>query len=180
MPATDWLAIGNNAVSGSGLGAGSAYASSATLTDVSPAPQYTSQTWGPLYVGQKWRWVAYAIASNTATPTLLLGVYYGGVTGTALCTSGAITTTTAMSAWTWRIEVDSEVISTGTSGTIRSYGWIDIPTSATAVTRQQMNGTAQDVTVNTTTTSALTVGAQWGASSASNTLTIKGFKIEQG
>jgi hypothetical protein len=180
MPATDWLAIGNNTVSGAGLGAGSAYASSAALTDVSPAPQYMSQTWGPVCVGQKWRWVAYFIASNTGTPTLAVGIYYGGIAGTALQTSGSITTTTAMSNWLWRMEVDSEVIAVGTSGTIRSYGWIDIPTSATAVTRQQMNGTAQDVTVNTTTTSALTVGAQWGTSNSSNTLTVKGFKIEQG
>ena len=139
-----------------------------------------SQTWGPMFVGQKWRFIAWAIASNTSTPTLNLGVYYGGVAGTALCTSGAVTTTGSMSAWQWLITVDCEVITVGSSGTIRSYGWIDIPTSSTAVTRQSMSATAQDVTVNTGTNSALTFGATWGTSNASNTLTCKGFKIETG
>ena len=42
-----------------------------------------------------------------------------------------------------------------------------------------MSATAQNVTVNTTTNSALTVGATWGTNSASNTLTLKGYMIEQ-
>ena len=179
MPAQTWQMVANSPISGAGQGAGSAYASSASATDVSPAPQFQSQTWGPMYAGQKWRFTGYAIASNTGTPTLNLGVYYGGVAGSALCTSGTVTTTTAMSAWQWLIVVECEVITIGSSGAIRSYGWVDIPTSATAVTRQSMNGTAQDVTVNTTTNSALTFGATWSASSSSNTLTCKGFKIEQ-
>ena len=180
MPATTWQAVLNSPVSGAGQGAGAAYASSSSATDVSPAPQFMSQTWGPSYAGQKFRFTAYATASNTSTPTLNLGIYYGGVGGSALCTSGTITTTTAMSSWQWLIVVEAEVITIGSSGTIRSYGWVDIPTSATAITRQAMNGTGQDVTVNTTVNSALTFGATWGSSSSSNTLTCKGFKIEQG
>lgn len=175
MPNQGWVANVNSP----GQGAGTAYASSTSATDVSPAPQFFSQTYGPMYIGQRWRFTGYAIASNTATPTLNLGVYYGGVAGVALCTSGAVTTTTAMSSWWWRFEVNSEVITLGSSGTIRSFGWIYIPTSATAVTVQQMSATAQDVTVNTGTNSALTFGATWGTSSASNTLTSKGWIIEQ-
>jgi hypothetical protein len=180
MPAQTWISVANSPVSGAGEGAGSAYSNSTAATDVSPAPQYMSQTWGPMYIGQKWRFIAWSTASNTGTPTLNLGIYYGGVAGQALCTSGTVTTTTAMSSWQWLITVDAEVITLGSSGTIRSYGWIDIPTSATAVTRQSMSSTSQDVTVNTTTNSALTFGATWGTANASNTLTCKGFKIEQG
>lgn len=175
MPLQSWVA----AFPTPGQGAGTAYASSNTATDVSPAPQFLSQTYGPMYPGQKWRFTGYAIASNTGTPTLNLGVYYGGVAGQALATSGAVTTTTAMSSWWWRIEVISEVITIGSSGAVRSFGWIYIPTSATAVTVQQMSATAQDVTVNTTTNSALTFGATWGTSNASNTLTAKGWVAEQ-
>jgi hypothetical protein len=175
VPNQSWIA----AVNSPGEGAGAAYANSSAATDVSPAPQFNSQTYGPMYIGQKWRWTAYAIASNTSTPTLNLGFYYGGVAGTALITSGAITTTTAMSSWWWRWIAYSEVISLGSSGTIRTYGWIDIPTSATAVTTQQMSSTSQDVTVNTTTNSALTAGATWGTANSSNTLTLKGFILEQ-
>lgn len=175
MPFQAWVSNVNSP----GEGAGAAYASSAAATDVSPAPQYNSQTYGPMYIGQRWRWTAYAIASNTATPTLNVGFYYGGVSGTALITSGAITTTTAMSSWWWKWEAFSEVIAVGSSGSIRTYGWVYIPTSATAVTVQQMSATSQDVTINTTTNSALTAGATWGASSPSNTLTCKGFILEQ-
>lgn len=174
MPIQAWSAIVNTP----GQGAGTAYASSNTATDVSPAPQFQSQTYGPMYVGQRWRWTAYAIASNTSTPTLNLGFYYGGVAGTALITSGAITTTTAMSNWWWKWEAVSEVITLGSSGTIRTYGWIYIPTSATAVTVQQMSATSQDVTINTTSNSSMTAGATWGTSSASNTLTLRGFVLE--
>jgi hypothetical protein len=162
-----------------GQGAGAAYANSSAATDVSAAPQFMSQTYGPMYVGQRWRWTATAIASNTGTPTLNLGFYYGGVAGTALATSGAITTTTAMSSWWWKWEAYSEVIALGSSGTIRTYGFIYIPTSSTAVTVQQLSATTQDVTANTTTNSALTAGATWGTASSSNTLTLKEFFIEQ-
>ena len=169
-----WVANVNNP----GQGAGAVYNTSNTPADVSPAPQFQSQTYGPMYVGQRWKHTAYAIASNTGTPTLNLGIYYGGVAGTALATSGLITTTTAMSSWWWRIEVESEVISLGSSGAIRSFGWIYIPTSATATTVQQMSGTAQDVSVNTGTNSALTVGATWGTNNSANTLTLKGYRID--
>lgn len=179
MPAQTWLSVANSPISGAGQGAGAVYNSSAAATDVSPAPQFISQTWGPMYQGQRWRFRGIAVASNTGTPTLNLGVYYGGVAGVALCTTGAVTTTTAMSGWQWIFEVTAEVITIGSSGTIRCYGWADIPTSSTAVTRQQMSGTAQDVTVNTTTNSALTAGATWGTSNASNTLTLKSWLIEQ-
>ena len=175
MPLQSWVSSAPTP----GQGAGTAYASSAAAADVSPAPQFFSQSYGPTYTGQRWRFTGWAIASNTGTPTLNLGVYYGGVAGVALCTSGAITTTTSMSGWSWRVEVHAEVITIGSTGTIRSYGWVYIPTSATAVTVQQMTGTAQDVTVNTGTNSALTFGATWGTSSASNTLTVKGWQIEQ-
>lgn len=175
MPFQSWMACVNSP----GEGAGAAYNTSTSATDVSPAPQYMSQTYGAMYVGQRWRFIGYATASNTSTPTLNLGVYYGGVAGTALCTSGAITTTTAMSGWWWKIEVYTEIRTLGSSGTAYSMGWIDIPTSATAVTRQQMSSTAQTATVNTTTNSALTFGATWGTSSASNTLTVQGWSIEQ-
>ncbi len=175
MPGQWWISNVNSP----GEGAGSAYASSNSAADVSPAPQFLSQTYGPMYAGQRWRFIGWATASNTATPTLNLGVYYGGVGGTPLCTSGTVLTTVSMSSWWWKIEVYTEIRSVGSSGTAYSMGWIYIPTSATAVTVQQMSGTAQTATVNTTTNSALTFGATWSANSSSNTLTVQGWSIEQ-
>jgi hypothetical protein len=163
-----------------GEGAGAAYNTSTTLTDVSAAPQYMSQTYGAMYVGQRWRLTAHGIFSTTSTPTLLLGFYYGGVAGTALAATAATTTGSAAAAWPWRLELLMSVRSLGSSGTVWCQGWVDFPTSLTALTRTAIPLTnAQLVTVNTTTNSALTTGAQWGTSSASNTLTCEDMIIEQ-
>lgn len=173
MPAQFWV----SEVTSPGQGAGAAYASSASVTDVSPGnPQYL--TVPPLYVGQKFHLVAYGIFSNTGTPTLNLGFYYGGVAGTALLTSGAITTTTGATSWPWHMEAWVEVKTLGTTGTVWSKGWLDLPTSLTAIARTSMPATqTQPVTVDTTTAKAITAGATWGTSSASNTLTLQGYHV---
>ena len=85
MPFQTWVATVNSP----GQGPGAAYNTSTSATDVSPAPQFNSQTFGQMYVGQRWRFTAYGIYSNTSTPTLNMGIYYGGVAGTALSTLGA-------------------------------------------------------------------------------------------
>jgi len=163
-----------------GQGAGTAYASSTTITDVSPAPQFMSQTFGPMYVGQRWQLVAHGIFSTTGTPNLTLGFYYGGVAGTALAATAATATGSGAAAWPWRLELQMSVRSLGSSGTVWCQGWVDFPTSLTAVTRTAIPTTnAQLVTINTTTNSALTCGATWGTSSASNTLTCEDLIVLQ-
>lgn len=173
MPAQFWVSN----VTSPGQGAGTAYASSSSATDVSPGnPQYL--TVPPLYVGQKFHLVAYGIFSNTGTPTLNMGFYWGGAAGTALLTSGAIATTTAATAWPWQMEAWVEIKSIGTSGTAWSKGWLDLPTSLTAIARTSMPATqTQPVTIDTTTAKAITAGATWGTSNASNTLTCEGFHV---
>ena len=58
-------------------------------------------------------------------------------------------------------------------------GFVDIATSLTAVTRIPIPATAlATVTIDTTTAKAITIGAQWGTASASNTLTVQGVLIE--
>jgi hypothetical protein len=175
VPAQFWVSSPNSP----GQGAGAAYASSTSATDVSPAnPQWF--TVPPLYVGQKFRFIAYGIFSNTSTPNLTLGFYWGAVAGTALLTSGVIATTTGATAWPWAMECITEVKTLGTSGTVWSKGWLDLPTSLTAIARTSMPATqTQPITVDTTTAKAVTAGATWGTNSASNTLTCEGFIVEQ-
>jgi hypothetical protein len=169
------LLPGSNAV---GVGAGAAYASSTTLTDVSPAPQITLAA-NSLYVGQRLRVKGYGIFSNTGTPTLLFGIYYGGVAGTALAATGATTTTTGATSWPFDVELDILVKSVGTSGTVWCNGKVNLGTSLTAMTPIWLPSTqSQPVTINTTTANALTLGAQWGTNSASNTLTVEDFYAE--
>lgn len=158
--------------------AGTALASSTTLTDVSVAPQFVLPA-NFLQAGSAMRFTAFGTFSNTATPTLLLGIYYGGVAGTALAATGATTTTTGATNWPWRIELTTTVRTVGSSGTAISQGFVDLGTSLTAVSRIPIPATAlATVSIDTTAAKALTVGAQWGTSNASNTLTLHGFQIE--
>jgi len=177
MPMQAWEACVNSP----GQGAGSALSNSTAATDISAAPQYQSQTYGQMYVGQRWRFTAYGIMSTASSSqgTLNLGFYYGGVAGTALITTSALTPTASASSWWWQIQAFLEVRSLGSSGTVWSQGYFDSPTSATAVTRTQMSGTSQTVSINTTTNSSLTCGATWGTASSSNSITCEGILIEQ-
>lgn len=158
--------------------AGAAYNTSVTLTDVSPAPQIVLPA-NQLDVGMVLRLRAFGTFSNTGTPTLLLGFYYGAVAGTALAATSAVTTTTGATNWQWSMEYEGRVRSTGTGGTVLGAGWVDLATSLTALTHRPIPETAlATVTTDTTTAKALTVGAQWGTSSASNTLTCHHFSVE--
>jgi hypothetical protein len=159
-------------------GPGAAYNTSTTLTDVSPASQYTTAP-NSLYVGTVLSLHAFGSFSNTATPTLLLGFYYGGVAGIALAATSAITTTTGATNWPFEIRWKGIVRSTGTSGTIMGKGEVWIPTSLTAGAWRPIPETAlATVAIDTTAAKTLTLGAQWGTSSASNTLTVQGFIVK--
>ncbi len=158
---------------------GSALASSTTLTDISPTPNKTVPA-NFLLPGMKLRLKAAGFFSNTSTPTLLLGFYVGGVAGTALAATSAITTTTGATAWPFSMAVDLQVRAIGTSGTVMPMnGWLDLATSLTAFTHRPIPETAlATVTWDTTAAKAVTVGAQWGTSSASNTITCVDFDLE--
>src|SRR5436190_623202 len=84
--------------------AGVALANSTTLTDISPGA-----TTNPLYVsglapGTIVEVEAWGTLATAAAVSVLVGVYYGGVAGSALgaSTSFAIASTTSV-AWPWRI-----------------------------------------------------------------------------
>jgi len=161
-----------------GNGAGTALANSTTLTDISPAPQCVLPA-NYLSAGQRLRLTAYGIFSTTGTPTLLIGGYYGGVAGTALAASAAITTGSGAASWPWRFEMDMYIRSTGSSGTAWCMGLLFLGTSLTAASVNIAPATqTQPVTINTTTANAITAGAQWGSASSSNTITCEDAYIE--
>lgn len=158
-------------------GSGAALASSTSLTDISPAPQWTLPYY--LYAGQRIRLTAYGRFSTTGTPTLLIGFYYGGVAGTALAATGATTTGSGAASWPWRASYNFRVGAVGSSGSVTGEGSVSLGTSLTAETGIPIPATAANpVTINTTTLQVLTVGAQWGTNSASNTITCEDFIVE--
>lgn len=160
------------------VAAGSAYASSVTLTDVSPLPN-TAIGANSLVPGSVIRLTAFGTFSTTGTPTLLLGFYYGGVAGTALAATTAITTGSGVTNVPWRLEYQGIVRSAGASGTIMGQGCAYLGTAVSAWSIYPLPQTAlATVSIDTTTAKNVTVGAQWGTSSASNTLTCHSILIE--
>jgi hypothetical protein len=175
MPAMTWESLLN---SPQPVTAGTALATSTTLTDVSVAPQFVLPA-NFLTAGSSLRFTAYGVFSTTATPTLLLGIYYGGVAGVALAATTAVTTGSGVTNVPWRLELTTTIRASGASGTAFSQGFCDLGTSVSAVSHLPLPQIAlATVAVDTTAAKALTVGAQWGTSSASNTLTLHGFYVE--
>lgn len=174
MPYMAWTSLLN---SPQATAAGTALANSTTLTDISVAPQFTLPA-NFLQAGSSLSFSAFGVLSTTATPTILLGFYYGGVAGTALATTGAVTTGSGVTNVPWRIELETAIRTTGTSGTAMSQGKFFLGTTVAAWTSLPMPNTAlATVTVDTTAAKVLSVGAQWSAASASNTITLHGYRI---
>lgn len=159
--------------------AGTALASSTTLTDISPAPQITMPANFLDYVGACCRLTSFGVFSTTGTPTLLLGFYYGGVAGTAIAATAASATGSGVTNVPFRLEYTFTVRSIGATGTIIGQGFALIGTAVTAVGTTPLPVTAlATVTIDTTAAKAITTGAQWGTNSASNTITCHGHTVE--
>lgn len=157
---------------------GTAYASSTTLTDVSPAPAKTIPGY-TLRQGSEVEIDAWGQFSTTGTPTLLLGLYYGGIAGVALAASTAITTGSAAAAWPWMLRYRGQVRTATSTGSIVGMGVLYLGTSLTAFTVRPIPEVAasRTVTIDTTTAKTITAGAQWGTNSPSNTLTCNGISV---
>lgn len=158
---------------------GTVLTTSLAATDVSPAPQLTLPA-NFYYTGQVFRARAWGIYSTTATPTLTIGFYYGGVAGTALAATTTTTTGSGVSNLMWHAEATMRVVSLGATGTINAFGLCHgiAATASTPVLMPTTSATGNLVTVNTTTANAWTCGATFSASSSLNTLTCYFFMLE--
>lgn len=161
---------------------GAAYNTSVTLTDVGPTPSIVIPA-NALVEGQRFEIIAFGRFSNTGTPTLNLGVYYGTGTiasGMALCTTGAITTTTAAANNTWLLRANGSVraVGSGTGASILAVGTVEGISGTAFASTQLMPATAPTaLACDTTVANKMMIGATWGTSSASNTLTCHLFEV---
>jgi hypothetical protein len=159
---------------------GTAIASSTTETILFPNVTIPAN----MLSDARWlRWAARGRLSTTSTPTMRFRLRWGGVSGTVLWDSGTITCGSAVTAALWKVEGDLIVRSNGSSGTVFAGGEAIIgsalaPTvgSATGAAALGVFGSAGDdtpaaVTVDLTADTALSLTAQWGTNSASNTIT---------
>lgn len=161
---------------------GTAYANSVALTDVSPAPQVQLPR-DYLDLGRRFEFYCVGQYSNTGTPTLTLGLYSGTIgqaigSAAAVCVSSAITTVSAVTARTFRLEGHAHITAVGASGTVRGMAEVsNVSTGATDMA--PATSPFANVTIDTTVARYFAIGATWGTASASNTLTIKyfGFRL---
>lgn len=165
------------------LNLGTALASSTSATDItaggnSPGRAFTFPA-GYLQTGMQLRVRAKGIVSNTGTPNLTLGLYYGGVAGTALATTGAVATASSLSNSIWSLEADLRVDGVGASGAIRTLGSVSGPFASAVMLPAAGSSSGNSVTVDTSTAQILTVGATWGTSSASNSIQLVMFTVER-
>lgn len=121
---------------------------------------------------------AFGKLSVTGTPTMIFSIRWGGVSGTVIAVTEAMTNGSGVTNVNWSIEAYLQVRSNGSSGTIIVMGDACINTNASA-SPTQVTGTFSvsgndapaattcDLTVDT----ALALTAKWSAASASNTLT---------
>jgi hypothetical protein len=140
--------------------------------------------------GRTLRVTAYGRHSTTGTPTLTFRLRWGGVAGTVMAASGAITCGSTVTAAIWRLEAILQVRSNGSSGTVLTIGQVTLAedaantvgsaTNASAVGMMGSAGVATPaaVTLDLTADTALALTATWSAASASNTLTGHIYTLE--
>lgn len=140
--------------------------------------------------GRLLKLTAYGRHSTTGTPTLTFAIRWGGVSGTVICQSGAMTTGSAVTAAMWQLEALIQTRSNGSSGTVFAVGKVVLGEDAAATVGSATNASAVGlmgsagvatpaaVTVDLTADTALSITADWSAQSASNTLTGHVYTIE--
>lgn len=140
--------------------------------------------------GRVLRLTAYGRHSTTGTPTLTFSLRWGGVAGTVMAVSGAITAGSTVTDAMWKMEAIIQVRANGSSGSVFTVGEVLLAedaantvgsaTNATAVGLMGSAGVATPaaVTLDLTADTALAITAKWSAASASNTLTGHVYTIE--
>jgi len=132
--------------------------------------------------GRVLRIIAFGKLSTTGTPTITFAVRWGGVAGTLLATTEAITNGSGVTNVNWKLEIYIQTRVNGSSGSLFTFGDCHLHTAATTVAQNIFSVSGYDapaaVTVDLTADTALSLTADWSANSASNTLTGHFYTIE--
>jgi hypothetical protein len=120
--------------------------------------------------------------STTGTPTITFAIRWGGVAGTLLATTEAITMGSGVTNVNWDLEATIQTRANGSSGKLIVFGkaFIHTATGTVAVNVFGVSGydAPAEVTVDLTADTALALTADWSAASASNTLTGMTYHLE--
>lgn len=134
---------------------------------------------------------------TTATPTLTFSIRWGGVSGTVIAKSAAVTTTSAVGGGAsmtapWSLEAIIQTRSNGSSGTLFTMGDVVLCTSTAATAGTVTNyglplmivsgstggTTPVAVTVDLTADTALSLTATWGTANSANSIQLHTYWLE--
>lgn len=118
----------------------------------------------------------------TGTPTLTFKIRWGGVSGTILAQTAAVTLA-AVTAAIFRIELEIQTRSNGSSGSLFVIGQVNWGATIKTTNTPDMMGSAgatvpAAVTADLTADTALSITADWSAADASNSLTGHNYLLE--
>jgi hypothetical protein len=129
-------------------------------------------------VGAIYRIRVRGIASvlSATTPTMIFRSRISGVAGTAIASSGTLTSSSGVTNKNFEVDLLVSCITTGAAGTIRGVQMVTqtltiAGAAPSAATQTIMDGASAAITVDTTVSRDLVITAQWGTANASNTLT---------
>ena len=132
--------------------------------------------------GRALRMRAFGKLSTTGTPTITFAVRWGGVAGTLLATTEAITCASGAANTAWSLEALIQTRSNGATGTVIVFGDVVVNLTASTQTSGTFSVSGFDapaaVTVDLSIDKALSLTADWSANSASNTLTGMLYTLE--
>ena len=132
--------------------------------------------------GRVLRMRAFGKLSTTGTPTMTWAIRWGGVSGTLLATTEAITMGSGVATVNWDLEAYVQTRTNGATGSLFVMGTLRVHTAAGTVLVNVFGVSGYDapaaVTVDLTADTALSITADWSAASASNTLTGHVYLVE--
>ena len=132
--------------------------------------------------GRVLRMRAFGKLSTTVTPTMIWAIRWGGVAGTLLATTEAITMGSTVTNVNWDLDAYIQTRSNGATGSLFVMGVVRVHTAAGTVLLNVFGVSGWDapaaVTVDLTADTALSITADWSAASASNTLTGHVYVVE--
>ena len=132
--------------------------------------------------GRVVRLTAFGKLSTTGTPTVIFAIRIGGVAGTLLATTEAITCASAAANTAWSIDALIQVRANGATGSLLVMGNVRLNLTASTCTVGVFGVSGFDapaaVTFDLTADAALSLTADWSAASSSNTLTGMLYAIE--
>jgi hypothetical protein len=140
-----------------------------TVTETSIVGTGAGATTLTFVAGRAVRLTAYGYLSDTGTPTLTIRVKYGGT----LLVSCAPVLATGLANAGWQLLVTLTCRTDGSSGTLIAEGTLIVGGTVTHLVA------VATVTKDVTVANGVGLTAQWGAASASNTLTCAALLLEQ-